>query len=208
MCTGQELVFVRADGPGGDGTSWEAALSSPAEAMAVASAGQTVWVAAGVYRAPTAQGTVLEMVHGVEIYGGFPTGGGDGSFEARDRKTNGTALSGDLNGNDGPALFLDDPTRADNAYHVVTADGTSASAAIDGFTAWLSENFIERLDGHGNVIARWATQTDVGDAYESCGEMDRAKEAWTKARVLFEEVGIPDKAQQVQAWIAELEEGQ
>jgi predicted outer membrane repeat protein len=49
-----------------------------------------------------------------------------------------TILSGDLNGNDvdvpDPCDLLDEPTRAENSYHVVTGSLSDETAVLDGFT--------------------------------------------------------------------------
>ncbi len=139
-----------------DGSTWAKAYPHLQDALAaaagVAGPGRPVqiWVAACTYApdggtAPVGgahtpgsgdRDAAFPLADNVEIYGGFPAGGGDGTFDARDPdpETNGSVLSGDLGGNDGPGLSLYDPTRADNAHHVVTADGAGASAVLDGFT--------------------------------------------------------------------------
>lgn len=75
------------------------------------------------------------------IYGGFPPGGGDGTFAVRnpDPSTNGTILSGDLAGNDintdgnQIAESIDDLKGDDHSDHVVTGTGTGTTAVLDGF---------------------------------------------------------------------------
>ena len=74
----------------------------------------------------------FQLIDNVEIYGGFPTGGGGGIFSSRDPdpETNQTMLSGDLDGDDGP----DFAGNAENSYHVVTGSGTDTTAVLAGFT--------------------------------------------------------------------------
>jgi len=90
-----------------------------------------IWVADGIY-APgppfTNRSATLQLVNGVAIYGGFA--GGETLLSQRDIFSNFAYLSGDLNGDDGPAPFQDN---GENSYHVVTASGTNASARLDGF---------------------------------------------------------------------------
>src|SRR5690606_5077455 len=59
------------------------------------------------------------LVPDVQLYGGFPKGGGD--IADRDWKTNITTLSGDIDG-------------GNNAYHVVVSVGEVGTALLDGFT--------------------------------------------------------------------------
>lgn len=100
--------------PGGSGRSWDDAFVHPQQAVDAAAAGDTVWVANGVYtsRAPgTATIPVLALEEGICMYGGFTYL--DTSFAERDPVTKPTALDG-----------------KDAAYHVVVG---AAGATLDGF---------------------------------------------------------------------------
>ncbi len=109
-CSGARgaVWFVDASAPeGGDGTSWASAyrflqdgLLNPALAP-----GDEIRVAQGAYRpdrdALHPGGTqnpesTFELRDGVSIFGGFPTGGGDGTFAARDPDLYPTVLDGDI----------------------------------------------------------------------------------------------------------------
>ncbi|MCP3973253.1 MAG: hypothetical protein GY720_02030, partial [bacterium] len=121
--------------PGGDGTSWANAYQHLQDALAVALANDQVWVAQGTYYPDEGTGqanddrdSTFDLIDGVATYGGFPVGGGDGTFEARDTSA-ATILSGDL-------MQDDEPTgTSDNAYHVVqAASSVTEFTLLDGFT--------------------------------------------------------------------------
>jgi predicted outer membrane repeat protein len=137
------VIYVDAGAVGSnDGSGWANAFKKLQDAIAVASKGDQIWVAQGIYRPdqdqqqPRSERTAtFTLRSGVAIFGGFPTGGG--RWEDGNPSANKTILSGDLNGNDAavdsPAMLLTDPTRTDNAMHVVTASGTDETASLDGF---------------------------------------------------------------------------
>lgn len=116
-----------------DGTSWTDAFTDLQSALGVATAGDTVFVAKGVYHpdASLQSATFLLNVN-VKIFGGF-----DGTedpidqsaLDARDFYTNETILSGDLNEDDSTFTNL-----SDNSYHVVSGNALDATTELDGFT--------------------------------------------------------------------------
>jgi parallel beta-helix repeat protein len=115
-----------------DGLSWPTAFRHLQDALADAQSGDDIWVAEGIYKPdqnksyPLGTGSreaTFQMKFGVEIYGGFPTGGGN--WSSRDPSTHETILSGDIN---------EVGVNTDNSYHVVNGSGTSATAVLDGFT--------------------------------------------------------------------------
>jgi predicted outer membrane repeat protein len=112
-----------------DGTSWADAFQGSnglQAALAVALAGDQIWVAQGSYEPTPGTDRAVSFVlrNGVEIYGGFT--GGETSLGQRDFAVHVTTLAGDLNGDDGSGQFLD------NSYHVLVATDTDASAILDG----------------------------------------------------------------------------
>ncbi len=142
---GIEILFVKADatGPIHDGSTWDHAFTDLQDALddgaILAQEGPVeIWVAAGVYLPDRGTGdrvASFELVNNIGLYGGFA--GWETSRERRDVKANETILSGDLGSNDDPEADIDpwdDPTREDNAYHVVTGSGTGDMAVLDGFT--------------------------------------------------------------------------
>jgi predicted outer membrane repeat protein len=114
----------------GDCQDWENACGLQT-ALAKAYRGDEIWTAAGIYT-PTDgsdRKMTFQLGEGVPVYGGF--NGTETAREQRDPAANLTILSGDLNGDDNEHVKFDEPTRADNSYHVVMgADG----ALLDGFT--------------------------------------------------------------------------
>ncbi|MBN2549407.1 MAG: hypothetical protein JXB15_09635 [Anaerolineales bacterium] len=109
-----------------DGTSWVDAFIDLQSALYWAQSGATkVWVAQGTYKPGGARVNTFQLLSGVEIYGGFPTGGGDGTFKARNWESYPVTLSGDI------GILAD---ISDNSYHVVDASYTDNTAILDGFS--------------------------------------------------------------------------
>ncbi len=77
---------------GGDGTSWLTAFATVQEAMAAASAGDEIWVAAGSYLRDGDDDVVLAMKDGVTVMGGFI--GVETQREQRDPSIHTTTLDG------------------------------------------------------------------------------------------------------------------
>jgi trimeric autotransporter adhesin len=116
----------------GNCSSWADACNLQ-NAIATADSGDEIWVMTGTYLPHVSDRTVsFQLKNGVTIYGGF-----DGSEAARDNRdwiANPTILSGDLLGNDNDNVAHDEPTRAENSYHVVVGSNTDNTAVLDGFT--------------------------------------------------------------------------
>jgi hypothetical protein len=121
-----------------DGSSWGAAFADLQSALAVASAGDEIRVAQGVYRPdqsapPTPHGPwwiTFRPGDGVTIKGGF-AGLGCADPNRREISEFVTILSGDLAGNDDP----NDPnTLSDNCRTVVTVEDVGNPVTLDGVT--------------------------------------------------------------------------
>lgn len=141
------IYYVDADAIGDDdGSSWADAYNFLQDALVAVQAGDEIRVAQGAYRPdedtahPTGtddRNSTFQLVNGVALYGGY-AGFGSANPDIRDPNAYLTVLSGDLNGNDvalaNPRALYDDPSRAENSYHVLTGSGTDETAVIDGFT--------------------------------------------------------------------------
>ena len=104
-------IYVNLNASGsGDGSSWDNAFTNLESALAIATSGNEIWVAQGIY---TPQNS-FELKDGVEIYGGFA--GGETELTARDVKNNLTILSGN------------------NSFTVVKFTDQNGTTVLDGFT--------------------------------------------------------------------------
>ena len=136
-----KIVYVDADAVGAnDGTSWTDAHSHLQDALVSTVKGDEIRVAQGTYRPdrssrhPRGAGdrtATFRLKSGVVIKGGY-AGSGEPDPNVRDSERYETVLSGDLNGND--AGDRDDPSRAENSYHVVTGSNTDETAVLTGVT--------------------------------------------------------------------------
>ena len=129
----QLIIYVSQNANGAnDGTSWSDAYTKLQDALAAATSGYQVWVAAGTYYPDEGSGKTngdlnasFVMKNGVAIYGGFSSG--ENQLSERNWKTNTSILSGDI-GTPGD--------KSDNSYHVISNDnnGLNNTALLDGFT--------------------------------------------------------------------------
>ncbi len=121
------------------------------EAIMASSAGDEIWVAAGVYKSntdstqqygnPDPRLRVFVLKEGVKIFGGFPgLPGQEGNFSIRDPSLHISVLSADINENDPqpwagfPNVEPWSPPLDDNAYAIVINQGFLTNATIlDGF---------------------------------------------------------------------------
>lgn len=129
---GSSVIFVDWNASGANsGASWSNAYSDLQSALSGASSGDEVWVAAGTYKPTTGsdRAATFQLKDGVAVYGGFT--GTESALDERDPAANVTILSGDLNGDDSNNIAHDEPTRADNSYHVVSG---ATGATLNGFT--------------------------------------------------------------------------
>jgi hypothetical protein len=131
------IIYVKASASGqNDGSSWANAYTSLQSALAAATSGDQIWVAAGSYKPSTTgdRSASFTLTSGVALYGGFA--GSETLLSQRDWTSNVTILSGDLNGNDSGFT-----NNGENSYHVVRG---ATGATLDGFTI---------TGGNANVIS-------------------------------------------------------
>ncbi|UCG50115.1 MAG: right-handed parallel beta-helix repeat-containing protein, partial [Phycisphaerales bacterium] len=133
----QAPIYVDAHATGANnGSSWADAFRYLQDALYSAPVSGEIRVADGIYRPDEGahvtrwdRQATFALMDGLAIKGGY-AGLGQANPGARDVHQYVTVLSGDLNGNDGPYSA----GRAENSYHVVTADGIGATAVLDGVT--------------------------------------------------------------------------
>ena len=121
-----QVYYVKWNAAGANnGTSWTNAYTDLQSALTVASSGDEIWVAAGIYKPTTGTDRTLSfnLRDNVSVYGGFA--GTETLRTQRNPTTNVTILSGDI----GAAGNKDD-----NSYHVVYSFGVGNTTAFDGFT--------------------------------------------------------------------------
>ncbi|UCC31509.1 MAG: S8 family serine peptidase, partial [Phycisphaerales bacterium] len=96
---------------GGNGLTWSSSFKYLQDALAVATAGDTIYVAGGTYRpdvdesgivVPGDRESTFQQIGGVRLFGGFAGLANPGDPHLRDIGQYETILSGDLNGDDGP----------------------------------------------------------------------------------------------------------
>ena len=126
-----------------NGSSWTNAYTNLQDALSIATFGDEIWVAKGVYFPDLGGGQIDNAVtstfvlkNGIEIYGGFAAT--ETSLSQRNWVANVTLLSGDLDGNDitdAKGVVTDTANIVGvNAHHVITSSGTAPSTTLDGFT--------------------------------------------------------------------------
>jgi hypothetical protein len=149
LCTSAfgKLIYIDDDAIGAkNGSSWENAYIYLQDALADANESEKpveIRVATGIYtpdkgKSMTAgdRDATFQLINCVSIRGGF-AGIGETDPNSRDLYLHETILSGDLSMNDvlvsNPKDLLDESSRGENSYSVVTANNTYETAVLDGF---------------------------------------------------------------------------
>ena len=176
LCTAAvgKIIYVDADATAAnDGTSWANAYWCIKNALSVAQYDDEIRVANGIYKpdqqvkrpraiiqivASGDRTITFQLKNGIVLRGGY-AGFGEPDPNTRDVDAYETILSGDLNGNDvevaDPCYLLDEPTRTDNSFRVMTGSGTNATAVLDGFTIMSGNaNSLPPYNGGGGMDYR------------------------------------------------------
>ncbi len=138
------IRFVDSAAPdGGDGLSWAAASNDLMSTSLAATPGDEIWIAQGTYRpvGPDGRNEAFELPCNAKLYGGFPTGGGDGTFGARDPNQFPTILSGDIG-------VPDD--HEDNSYNIIRMARYDSNVVLDG----IDVRDADAVAGEGSLVAR------------------------------------------------------
>ncbi|UCC98821.1 MAG: right-handed parallel beta-helix repeat-containing protein [Phycisphaerales bacterium] len=143
-----KTIYVDDDATGAnDGSSWMNAYNWLQDALTDANSAEKpveIAVAQGCYKPDQGRGKILhgqkatfQLINGVTLKGGF-AGFDEPNPNTRDVNLYETILSGDLKGNDvdvnDPQDLLDESSRNDNSYCIVTSRMTLKTAVLDGFT--------------------------------------------------------------------------
>ncbi len=136
------IIHVTPTGdPAQTGNSW-ASATTLTQALTLATAGDEIWVATGVYTPGVTVNNAFSLKPGVALYGGFAAT--ETVRTERDWVANLTILSGDIGGDDidpdgDGVLTTTTHIVGSNSTHVVLADGTTGTpitetTVLDGFT--------------------------------------------------------------------------
>ncbi len=95
--TAATTYYVDLDAVGAEsGDSWSNAFTTVTNALAVASSGDAIWIAEGVYVPGSASDDTFLLANGLSLYGGFS--GTETNVNQRDGVLHPTVLSGDMGG--------------------------------------------------------------------------------------------------------------
>jgi parallel beta-helix repeat protein/predicted outer membrane repeat protein len=145
---GQRVWRVDASAEGhGDGTTWEDAFARFEDALAIAKAGDQIWVAQGRYTPEFASGQSFQIPSSVTVYGGFQGTEETLAQRATDPGSHPTLLDGDLMGNDNGF-----ENRSDNSAHVIVLNEANSSTIVDGFTVRGGEAADPNGESQGGAI--------------------------------------------------------
>lgn len=132
----------------GDGSSWQNAFTNLQSALAEAQAGDSVWVAEGVYFPDASDRTVsFRVKSGVRIFGGFS--GTETELAARDWELYPATLSGAIG-----SIFS-----GDNSLHIAYLDSPDSNTVIDGFRFTKGVEDADTTDLGGAALFIWAKDT-------------------------------------------------
>src|SRR5690606_21254162 len=116
----------------GAGECWLSAFNDLKDALAVATAGDQLWVAEGTYKPGTKREDTFSIPAGVSVYGGFDAL--ETALAQRNVGANTTIFDGDIDNNRGKTTYPSSYAQRGDALHVVTVDIGAAEARLDGVT--------------------------------------------------------------------------
>ena len=135
-----------------DGSSWQRAFPDLQQALQVAKAGDSIWVAEGTYYPTTGldRSISFNIPNGVSLIGGFK--GVENHWEERVWQDYRSILSGNMGNKD---------TGNDNAYHVLALNNVDSTTLIDGF--WIERGAANASGNrqHQQGAGIFITNTDV-----------------------------------------------
>ncbi len=149
-----DTIYVDQNASGtNNGTSWTNAYTDLQTGLTNADSGDEILVATGVYTPGASASATFALKAGVEMYGGYPTGG----IGERDWEPNPTVLSGDLSGDDttdSSGVVTDtNNINGANAYHVVSvSSGITSSTVLNGFYITAGDAIGTTPDDNGGGI--------------------------------------------------------
>ncbi|MEI6408250.1 MAG: choice-of-anchor Q domain-containing protein [Bacteroidota bacterium] len=155
--TAQTRYYVSADATGAQtGLNWADAFTNPQPALALAQPGDSIWIAAGIYRPTdgTDRAVSFSIPSGVRVFGGFA--GGETELAQRDFVSNPTVLSGDIG-------IVGDST--DNSYNVMFMDTPGAGTELDGLVVrgGQADNTLYANDTNERLVCGGGLYILVGD---------------------------------------------
>ena len=158
------IIYVDDDAAGAnDGSSWENAYLYLQDALVDANSTEKpveILIAQGVYKPDQGANqtagdreATFQLISGVSLKGGWGRLVVSGVY-SRNIEFYETILSGDLAVNDvevaDPCNLLNEPTRSENSYHVVTGSETDSTAFLDGFTITGGNADDKPVDSYGS----------------------------------------------------------
>jgi hypothetical protein len=147
------LFYVKYNAVGlNNGSSWTNAFTSLQSALAVATSGDSIWVAKGTYKPTTTTNRAIyfEIPTNVKVFGAF-TGNESSMYDLnlRDFVANETILSGDI-GIPGDSL--------DNSFHLNYTENIGVGLEVNGFTI---ENGFANGAGDRNSGGAWLNKSTL-----------------------------------------------
>lgn len=145
-----QRLHVRANAAGAnDGSSWQDAFPDLQSALALAQAGDSVWVAEGTYYPTSATDRTISFrpKSGVRLFGGFA--GSETSLSERDWEAHPVVLSGAIG-----SIFS-----VDNSLHILFLESPDSNTVVDGLRFTKGVEDADTTNIGGAAIYVWAKDT-------------------------------------------------